>query len=84
MPKVRKINQKICEIPDIHAAAQRVRDEQPALSHLRLPPRFLHPHGDHGRHLRPHCPPPQASEAGVGNTVRGQTSGHQNQSPLSR
>ena len=29
-----------------------------------LPVLILHPDGDHGDHLHPHCPPPQEAEAG--------------------
>ena len=67
-----------------HALGPRVRDEQPALPHLRLPARLLHPHGDHGRDLRPDCPPSQEAEAGVGNPDGRQAPDHQEQSALSR
>ena len=67
-----------------HALEHRVRDEQPALSHFRLPARVLHPHGDHGGHLRPDSPSSQEPETGVRDPDRGQTPDNQEQSSLSR
>lgn len=67
-----------------HALGPRVRDEQPALPDLRLPARLLHPHGDHGRDLRPDCPSSQEAEAGVRHSDRRQAPDHQEQSALAR